>query len=219
MPLCDVSPPPTSLRRCLHVTRGNPLPLRPGRDGSRRPRRRTRHRPKDLAYRRDKAVALAHSQRLAHTVGVNGFFTDLAAACRSGGRSELVEWWSERRCAATWGHIVRPDGYGRWREGPREVDFFLEYDRGTEPLNRLVDKLNGYADLQAATGITTTWVLLRLPGSRREAALRKLLRRAPVSVATGHPLRDYTPADALWLPRGATQAPRQRPAALQDRVG
>jgi hypothetical protein len=35
-----------------------------------------------LGYRADKALELAHSQRLAHTAGVNGFFTALAAAAR-----------------------------------------------------------------------------------------------------------------------------------------
>lgn len=43
--------------------------------------------------------------------------------------------------------IVRPDGYGRWHQDGREVDFFLEYDRGTEPLDRLAAKLAGYRKL------------------------------------------------------------------------
>ncbi|MBA2319072.1 MAG: hypothetical protein H0V93_15025, partial [Euzebyales bacterium] len=35
---------------------------------------------RELGYRRDKAWAIAHNQRLAHVVGVNGFFAALAAA-------------------------------------------------------------------------------------------------------------------------------------------
>lgn len=171
--------------------------------------------PKDLAYRRDKALALAHSQRLAHIVGVNGFFTALAATARhSGDRADLAEWWSERRCAATWGHIVRPDGYGRWRDHNREVDFLLEYDRGTETLARLVDKLDGYADLQAATGITTTWVLLQLPSPAREAALRELVSATPLRVATSHAAPGRTGADAVWLPANRRSATRVLLAAL-----
>jgi hypothetical protein len=153
--------------------------------------------PADLGHRRDKALALAHSQRLAHTVGVNGFFTALAAAARrSQGRVQLIEWWSERRCAATWGHIVRPDGYGRWREGSDEIDFFLEYDRGTEPLARLTDRIHAYGDLAAATGLTTP-TLLWLPSPRREAEVRRAIAGAPVPVAITF---GQDPSGEVWLP-------------------
>jgi hypothetical protein len=50
-------------------------------------------------------------------------------------RAALTVWWSEWRCAVNCGRLVRPGGYGRWREHEREVDFFLEYDRGTGPLD------------------------------------------------------------------------------------
>jgi hypothetical protein len=154
-----------------------------------------------LGYRRDHALAIAHSQRLTHTVGVNGFFTALAAAAHaSRGRAQLAAWWSERRCAAAWGHTVRPDGYGRWRHHHRQVEFFLEYDRGTEPLHRLVAKLHAYTELAAATGITTP-TLLWLPGPRREAHLHGDLehQHIPIPVATasgGHP------AERIWLQLG-----------------
>ncbi|HUY45539.1 MAG TPA: replication-relaxation family protein [Streptosporangiaceae bacterium] len=68
--------------------------------------------PRKVAAR---ALALAASQRLGHLLGVNGFFTCLAAAARaSGGTCVLAEWHSEQRCAAEYGGIVRPDGYGAW---------------------------------------------------------------------------------------------------------
>lgn len=158
-----------------------------------------------LGYRRDKTLALAHNQRLDHTVGVNGFFTALiAAARRSRGTAELVEWWSERRCAAAWGDIVRPDGYGRWRHDGRDVDFFLEYDRGTEPHDRLTAKVDAYADLADLTGITTP-VLFWLPTSRRETHLRHHLYRTrhttpAVPIATAAADTAPNPADAAWLP-------------------
>ena len=171
--------------------------------------------PADLGYRRDKALALAHNQRLAHLVGVNGFFSGLTAAARSRPDASLVHWWSERRCAATWGEIVRPDGYGRWHQNNTDVDFFLESDRGTEPLARLVDKLDGYADLQTGTGVTT-WVLFWLPGPRREAALRKLLDHPPVPVATAYPVPDCSPIDAVWLPANRTPWARMRLVTLGE---
>src|SRR6266508_2553671 len=80
----------------------------------------------------------------------------------------LALWLSERACAHCWGQVVRPDGYGRWRQGDREVDFFLEYDRGTEPLDRLAAKLHAYSELADATNIPTP-VLFWLPTSGREA--------------------------------------------------
>lgn len=153
----------------------------------------------ELHYRRDKALAIAHSQRLDHTVGVNGFFTSLtAAARRSAGHSELVRWWSERRCADTWGHIVQPDGYGRWRDQDREIDFFLEYDRGTEPLYRLTDKLDHYAELATTTGINTP-VAFSLPTAAREASARRALQGTTVPVATSHRTTRIGPSAGVWL--------------------
>jgi protein involved in plasmid replication-relaxation len=175
-----------------------------------------------VSYRPDKALAIAHSQRLAHLVGVNGFFTALAGYARQqrAQGARLAVWWSERRCHDHWGRMVRPDGYGRWREGDREVDFFLEYDRGTEPLERLAAKLAGYRELADATEIPTP-VLLWLPSSRREATVRHALGggtrpgRVPFLVATASPALALGPAEAAWLPLGQSW-PRRRLIDLAD---
>src|ERR1017187_10171978 len=53
-----------------------------------------------LGYRRDRALAIALSPRLAHTTGVNGFFTNLTARARATHGPGLACWWPERRCAA-----------------------------------------------------------------------------------------------------------------------
>jgi Replication-relaxation len=169
--------------------------------------------PGRLGYRPDKALQVAHSQRLGHTVGVNGFFTALAASARQQppGRATLAVWWSERRCADRWGSIVRPDAYGRWREDDRQVDFFLEYDRGTEPLDRLGAKLAGYRELAAASQIPTP-VLIWLPSSGREATVREALtgvtRWGSVRflVATASPTLGLGPAEQAWLPLGSTRS-------------
>ncbi len=190
----------------------------------------------ELGYRRDRALAIALSAQLAHTTGANGFFTALAAAARaSSGQAALGCWWSERRCAAVWGDLARPDGYGRWREqlpGHAAVtaDFFLEFDNGTENLARLIAKLAGYRDLAARTGIPTP-VLFWLPTARREAALRARLAGPPphgttgtasaaaipgVPVATAAPGTapgGPGPAGAAWLP-AASPGPRLRLAQL-----
>jgi hypothetical protein len=180
-----------------------------------------------LGYRRDRALAIALSPRLAHTTGVNAFFTALAARARTTGNAELARWWPEQRCAALWGDLARPDAYGQWREhrpgGGAGTDFFLEYDTGTEDLPRLLAKLTGYQMLAASTAITTP-VLFWLHSPRRETALHARLatsdiagtgRLAPVPVATATPALTGgdEPAGDIWLPAGLA-GPRIRLARL-----
>jgi hypothetical protein len=191
------------------------------------------HRPENLAR-------LAVSLQLAHDVGANGVFTALAAQGRAAGASgELTVWWSEARCRAIWDGAVRPDGYGRWRpaDGTRvrgvrgEVDFFLEYDTGTENLDRIVAKLTGYARLAAASGLITP-ILFWLPHTRRELALHRAAgawlaanpATAPlIPIATSHAGLSQAststgplgPADAVWLARlGADPARPSQPRAI-----
>ncbi len=164
-------------------------------------------RPADL---RRRALRLAASPRLAHLLGVNGFFTALGAHVRTHAGTALVTWWSERRCADHYGQVVRPDGYGVWAEGDRQVGFFLEYDTGSEPLSRLAAKLPGYSDLAAAGGPDLR-VLIWLQSATRESALHTLLAGDPssgrVSTGTVELARslDMTPAGAVWLTPGAQQ--------------
>jgi hypothetical protein len=158
--------------------------------------------PSELAWRRDKAIALAANAQLAHLVGVNGLFCSLLAAARVRPGSELVLWWSARRCAGAWGSVVRPDGYGVWSESDRRVAFLLEYDNGTETLTRLADKLDRYTHLFAATGQRIP-VLFAFPGPHREAEARRVLRHPAVPVATASLAPGQSPADAVWLPAGA----------------
>src|SRR5262249_6795359 len=68
-----------------------------------------------FGYRRDRALGIAHNQRLTHTVGVNDFFAGLTATDRRQENATLITWWTEQRCAALWGQAARPDGYGRWQ--------------------------------------------------------------------------------------------------------
>lgn len=180
---------------------------------------------KDLGYRHDRAFGIAHSLRLAHTVGVNEWFTALIATARatantttaSGERTTLGAWWSEARCARHFGDLIKPDAYGRLTAQGREIEFFLEYDFGTEVLAKLAGKLAGYHALAQSTGITTP-VLVWLPTSRREAAARRVLHRAwraldnphsvPVATATAQLLNPHaqypSPADTVWLPLDTT---------------
>jgi hypothetical protein len=151
---------------------------------------------------RARALALANSQRLAHLLGVNGLFCSLASAARREPGTELSKWWSERRCTERWGEVVRPDGYGSLRRDSRVVEFFVEYDAGTETLARLAAKLDGYADLVRATG-WSPWVIFWFPSPRREAEARSVLGRPDVLVATGADGVGPTAGANAWLAVGS----------------
>lgn len=124
---------------------------------------------KDLGYRHDRAFAISHNLRLAHTVGVAGWFTALIAHARHNPEHTVTAWWSETRCARHFGDLVRPDAYGHCAGHGHQIEFFLEFDFGTEALARVAGKLTGYARLAAATAITTP-ILVWLPTTRRRGA-------------------------------------------------
>ena len=153
----------------------------------------------DLAWRRDKSIALAGSAQLSHLVGTNGLFCSLLAAARHQPDRQLALWWPARRCAARWGSFVRPDGYGVWVENHRRTAFLLEHDTGSEPTGRLADKVDRYARLFAATE-EQVWVLFDFPGPGREAQARRVLARPGVPVATAVLTAGQTAADVVWLP-------------------
>ena len=71
----------------------------------------------------------------------------------------------------------KPDAYGRWSAHGREIEFFLEYDFGTEALDKLAGKLHDYAALAAASGITTP-LLIWPPTAFREATTRQIQQLA-----------------------------------------
>lgn len=179
---------------------------------------------RDLGYRHNRAFGVAHNLRLAHLVGVNEWFTALVATARHDtrtgrpGRDTTREtavnaWWSEARCARHFGDLTKPDAYGRFHRDGQHIEFFLEFDQGTEALAKLAGKLTGYAALAAATGITTP-LLVWLPTTRREAGARTALYRAwrgldqpaavPVATAAAallDPASPFpSPADPVWLP-------------------
>ncbi|MGW5789251.1 replication-relaxation family protein [Saccharopolyspora sp. NPDC003752] len=173
---------------------------------------------KDLGYRRDRTMSIAHHQRLAHTVGISEWFTTLIARTHHHPEETLHAWWSEVRCARHFGDLVRPDAYGRWHTPTGEAEFFLEFDLGTETVPRVARKIHGYAHLANATAITTP-VLVWLPTSRREVTVRRQLHRTwrdldqpclvPVATAAADHLNPDTshpsPAEPVWAPLTATR--------------
>ncbi|MFF1679464.1 replication-relaxation family protein [Streptomyces sp. NPDC058256] len=179
--------------------------------------------PRALNYNHERAIGIAHSLHLAHTVGANGFFTALIAHARNPqATGQLTAWWSEARCRRHFGDIVRPDGYGRWNEQHAASEWFLEFDLATERPDRVAAKLPRYAQLAAATGITTP-VLIWVPTTHREARVRPALARTldgldditlvPVATASADFHAHGRPADpsaARWQPLDPRQPTTQR---------
>ena len=167
-----------------------------------------------MRWRTDQALSISTSQRLAHTVGANDLFVRLVAAARHRPDAELSTWWGERYCKERLAGIVYPDGVGVWREGDATVVFCLEYDRGTEQLGRLAKKAADYARLEEASG-WAFWVLVVVPGPRREAGARAALSGQGLAVATTTQPQAVRPTDAIWAPLGAEGA-RLRLADLAE---
>ena len=152
--------------------------------------------------RADCATAIAMRPDLAHLRGVNEVFCRLLGRARCEPDLALEDWLSEWSIARAFGGQVRPDGFGRWREGEAWCEFFLEYDTGTEPQHRLLAKLTGYADLAEAADVSSP-VLFWLPGPGREENLHRLLADAaagvPVATAFGDPAT-ADPSGPVWRP-------------------
>ena len=82
---------------------------------------------------------------LAHTLGANEVFVSFAVAADAvrgaRGTDLLAEWRAGNACERRY---CKPDGYGCYvRDGQRH-EFFLEYDRGTEPARNYAAKLRAY---------------------------------------------------------------------------
>ncbi len=146
----------------------------------------------------DRTVAIAH---LAHTDGTNQFFIDLLAHTRHHRNTRLTRWWSAARTASAMGSTMRPDGHGVWRDGDREVAFFLEFDTGEETHRQLADKLPAYRHRRAQGG--PAWpVLFWLPTTVRETHLHKHLAATAPGVTVATAARDtaaaHSPAGPVW---------------------
>jgi Replication-relaxation len=165
--------------------------------------------------RADRQLALERSQRLAHMVGVNWFFTALTAPARRGG-GELRQWQGERSTAEYLHDQPRmaarvlevsphPDGLGIWAEAGADIVFLLEYDTGSEHLPQLAAKLDRYAHLATDRLAFQVPILFCFPTPRREQNARRALASHPgasvlqIATAAFDP-RVTCPAGPVWLP-------------------
>lgn len=171
--------------------------------------------------RRDQARTrrwhLTRRANLPHLLATNQFFVDLAGHARTHPDTALRRWWSAAQCQRTGAFAadnddaqmraytprVRPDGHGIWREGTREVPFLVEVDRHTEPLWKLVNKLDGYTDLANRSG--WVWpVLFWLDSPLREQHLHQKLTDERITWPVATAVADNpahagkSPAEAVW---------------------
>jgi len=152
---------------------------------------------KALRERQDRIYA---RPSLEHLLQANQFFVNLLVHARTHPGTQLVRWWSERSTAARFNGRINPDGHGVWTDGDRSVGWFLELDRGSETLGRLVAKLASHRRLLAEGGPAYP-VLFVLPNRTREQNLHRKLADKPeptLTVATTSPEAGEDPAGPVW---------------------
>src|SRR4051812_9217824 len=141
------------------------------------------HRFQAAAHQRPEPTARASNQtvqrlsanpHLTHLVLTNEFFVRLTAHARRHHEARLDRWWSEQVTTKQY-RTITADGHGLWTASGVTVGFFLEADTGSEPLGRLVAKLDRYAQL-ARRGGPRYPVLFWLGSEQREEHLHRLLR-------------------------------------------
>jgi len=121
-----------------------------------------------------------HCFNVGHDLGANAFFVALAVASRPLGHEGLYHWVGEERCRrllredAGPRYAPAPDGWGRYLLGDREITFFLEWDRGTESVDRLHRKSANYMRYFVRRhGANYAHVLFVFPSSAKELAYHR----------------------------------------------
>ncbi|WP_328468844.1 replication-relaxation family protein [Actinoplanes sp. NBC_00393] len=155
-----------------------------------------------LRASRQTVQRLSANPRLNHLILTNEFFVRLTEHTRRHPEARLDRWWSETTATRQY-RVITPDGHGLWSIADTTVGFFLEADTGTEPLSRVMAKLDKYAKLTNQGGPRYP-VLFWVGSESREDHLHRHLRarRSAVPVATA--THDSDPAETVWLPGGAT---------------
>jgi hypothetical protein len=188
--------------------------------------------PQALVRRSYYAAEYCH--HLEHDLETNGFWVGLAAAARDLPDQGLYHWVGDdamRRNFQERGADLAPDGWGRYLMPAGEVLFALEWDRGTEPPQRLQRKALAYLEHADATN-----VLIVVPGATREESIRGAIQR---SLPDRRSLRIWTtnagllhergPLGQLWhevagrshdrVPLTAMPAQRRSARSVEDCIG
>jgi hypothetical protein len=84
---------------------------------------------------------------LEHERGVNNFFTTLLYQSTQSEYPGLITWLNSRECKVeleSSEDLLIPDGFGEFDTGQEIVQFMFEYDRETQTMGFLMDKLSKY---------------------------------------------------------------------------
>jgi hypothetical protein len=162
---------------------------------------------KQLAWQRREDWR-SHPQ-LAHRLEVNRFVTDLIVATLPDPTLGLAAWFGPREAAARMGEkmrgTLRPDAELIVIAPAGPVDLLLEWDRGTETLERLEEKLHRYrtAERKLYDYPGPRSILIVVPGKRRLDNLRELCSDLseggwPILATTATDLRTASPLASIW---------------------
>jgi Replication-relaxation len=164
----------------------------------------------------------ASHPQLAHRLEVNRFVTDLVAATLADRGLGVVGWFGPRQAAARLGErmrgTVRPDAELILTTARGPVDLLLEWDRGTETLDRLDEKLRRYRMAEYKLRYEDEeprGILFVIPGRRRLDNLRDLCAELdrdgswPILATTARELRAGGALTPVWHRLDADDPPRR----------
>jgi hypothetical protein len=149
-------------------------------------------------------------QQYEHTVGANSFFSAWLEGPPGG--PHLLSWLSAAESAIRFEsggrrRWLRPDGAGKLRVGDEAFPFLLEWDRGTERLPVLAEKLARYAAYYQAcrtSGAEPLALLFVTTTPQREELVLQLAARllrdasAHLGTTTASLVERRGPAHAIW---------------------
>jgi len=149
----------------------------------------------------------ADNKNLLHRIGVNAFFCALVEASRATEGHCLQRWAPERKVRTRAGEI-QPDGFGRYLHPGGAVEFYLEYDRGTEGPAALTRKLRSYLRFLGGWGEGAPFpnVLVVVPTHSREGDVGKGLAAAGGGPGKNADLPLFVTSEALLNARGVLGA-------------
>ncbi len=174
-------------------------------------RRYARHAPVTVVTAGEGERVPTLLQQYEHTVGANSFFVSWLHEVRAGG-PRLLAWLSaaesatrfERGGRRRW---LRPDGAGTILVGDRRFPFLLEWDRGTERVAILAEKLARYTEYYQAcqsAGTNSPTLLFVTTTPQREELVWQLAERvlrdaaACLRTTTASLVERRGPAHAIW---------------------
>lgn len=171
-----------------------------------------------LGWQHHIAASVATSQKLAHHIEVNEFFTRLAVEANSAGGA-LSEWYGERTCHHLFAGVVVADGYGVLDlPGRSPLHFLVELDRGTEPTGRLRKKAEDYELhlYRSALKNLDPFVLVLVPSAARARTVRAAVADSPAPMAVAVWNKDSTGSTLAVVTDANMRLRHTRPAPADE---